>query len=147
MLKLHTLAESKAADKGSLWYELSPGPDDQRSGAADGVFFWFDEWEVIGEPLIGNRLPGYDRHDRINVAEEDWQLVMAYLTDVAERLREADEPAMVHVLLPELPDKLRWTLSRQWPDGPQELANDIGAIVNWLREALRRWHSVTVIGL
>ncbi|MBN8506910.1 MAG: hypothetical protein J0L58_20785 [Burkholderiales bacterium] len=149
MLTLHTLEQRQASQhqRGSTWYELVPGPDDGKWGASDGAFFWIDEWENVGEQLIGERLPGYSRYEQFNCPAPVWPSLLDYLQDVSIRLRKADEPAMVHVLLPELTGWLRWELSKGFPEKPRELANDLDAITEWVRCALKRWHSITFKGL
>lgn len=148
MLKLWTLAEAMASDlPRGHWYELAPGPDDVNSVAADGVRFRMAEWEGVLEPLVEARIPGYNRHDRTHADASVWEPFGDYLAEVAQRLRDADEPAMLHVLLPELPAALRWELVRGFPTLPAELAADLEAVIEWITTALRRWQSITIIGL
>ena len=149
MMKLHTHQEISVNGRihDSNLYELAPGPDDGRNWAPDGAFFLMNEWERIAEPLVGDRIAGYDRYGRTHADEAVWRFVLAYLDDLSMRLRTADEPAMVHVLTPELDSSLRWELSRGFPTKPIELAEDLETIAKWIRDSLRRWHSVTVIGL
>lgn len=148
MLTLFTLAEKLASHvPAGHWYELAPGPDDGQHWAPDGAFIRMDEWEWIVEPLLGDRLRGYDRHGRTNADAATWAPVLAYLGDVAHRLRTADEPAMLHVLLPELDGRLRGELVRGFPSRPIELASGLDDLAGWIAGALKRWHSVTIIGL
>ena len=149
MLTLHTLEQKQASKHGhrGTWYELAPGPDDEKRGASDGVFLWIDEWECVGEQLIGERLPGYGRHEQFNCPAAVWPPLLDYLRDVSNRLRTADEPAMFHALLPELTSALRWELSRGFPEKPRGLADDLDAFTEWVKSALKRWHSITFKGL
>lgn len=148
MLKLCTLAEVDATNwPRGHWYELAPGPDDGKHWAPDGAFIRMDEWERVLEPLIEGRVPDYDRYGRTHADAAEWVPALAYLRDVAARLRSADEPAMLHVLLPELDRRLRDDLASGFPSRPVDLAAGLDAFSEWIAGTLRRWHSLTVIGL
>ncbi|MFG6467516.1 hypothetical protein [Roseateles sp. BYS87W] len=148
MLKLCSLAEVDASNwPRGHWYELAPGPDDGKHWAPDGTFVRMDEWERMLEPLIEGRVPDYDRYRRTHADASAWEPFLDYLAEVAQRLREADEAPMLHVLLPELPVALRWELARGFPTLPAELAADLDAVSDWVTAALRHWKSITIIGL
>jgi len=149
MMKLHSLGEKEASPRQprGYWYELAPGPDDGRYWSPDGAFFWMDEWEYVGEPIIGERLPGYDRHVRVTWGRDAFGPVLGYVDDVVTRLRTSDEPEVVHVLLPEICTRLRWEVVRGFPAKAVELADDLEGFALWVKQALRRWHSVTFVGL
>lgn len=129
------------------WIELAPGPDDGKYWSVDSVYFWIDEWEEIAEPLLAIRLPGYDFYDRACIPTEGWQVALSYLSQLATRLDDVDEPAMVHIAASELPVDLRRRLERGFPDAVGRLAADLREIVAWCSATLRRWHAITVIGL
>ena len=149
MLKLHTLTEKRASSDRSpgRWFELSPGPDDGKCWAPDGAFFWTDEWLEVAEPIIIDRLPGYDRYGRATVSADDWAFALSYVKDLCSRLKEVDEPSMVHVAASELPASLRHRLDREFPNSCSGLAEDLEVVSKWCHAALKRWHCITVIGL
>lgn len=148
MLKLCSLAEVDASNwPRGHWYELAPGPDDGKHWAPDGAFVRMDEWERMLEPLIEGRVPDYDRYGRTQADAAAWAPALAYLRDVAARLRSADETAMLHVLLPELDTRLREELARGFPSRPAELAAGLDAFTEWIGGTLKRWQSLTIIGL
>lgn len=148
-LDLHDQNAKESSPKGSSgkWYELAPGPDDGRHWARDGAFFWIDEWEGVAEPIFADRLLGYDRHGRVNLDAEAFKGALDYLDEVCCRLAKADEPSMLFVVAPELPKVLLHDLQRGFPGKRDDLMSDLKALAAWCRAALRRWGSITVIGL
>ncbi len=149
MLTLFTL-ESKNAIQGraaGTWYELAPGPDDGKSWHSDSAYYWFDDWESVAEPILADRLLAYERHGRACVEADDWAAPLSYVDDLCRRFRQADEPALVHVVAPELPLGLLQEIELGFPVRRDELVRELESLASWCRTALVRWRCITVIGL
>ena len=149
MLHLYTRGELFAAHGGrtGLYFELSPGPDANWSGGDDSACFYGDDWDCVAEPILADKLPGYDRCGRVCVGEESWIQPLDYIDDLCSRLKRADLPALLYVEASDLPLSLVRHMEQQHPARRDELVSDLETLVAWCRVALRRWHAITIIGL
>jgi hypothetical protein len=133
--------------QGKNTYELVQGRWGNQYGYPDSVYIDQSEWDGLLHVPARRHLRGYDPYGQAsNHRPAEWREFCAYVDGMARRLRKAHTLELLEM---ECPDMCSWDLEKvaAHHGGNHLLADSLLSLTDWVRRAVKRSGSVSVVSL
>lgn len=131
----------------SACFKLLPGPMTRNHQDADALYILEDDWHMFIDSMATYALKGYDPWGWSTHGENEVMTLIWLLESMRRRLKKIHSASDIPSEMPELSDQAAWKLSQSFPQHHFEVVWSLKELVHWLRTAIKRWKSVTVVGM
>jgi hypothetical protein len=131
---------------GTCYFELLPG-DYKGQCWNEGSIFVAEEVFGLVEPIIERHEPRFDHYSFVGVRRPAWERITADLERLAERAEGAAGVGDLRAEVRFLFDQSEAEFDRDFRTNADALARLVRELAKWVREQLRKFECVSVLGI